>query len=67
MPVYEYRCTQCGERFEVFVRSAQQSGCPSCPKCGSSLVEKALSLFGLGGASRAGSATADSSCGPGPV
>ena len=34
MPVYEYRCEACGERFEKLVRSIQQEPpevhCPAC-------------------------------------
>ena len=34
MPVYEYRCESCGERFEKLVRSMLQEspevGCPAC-------------------------------------
>jgi putative FmdB family regulatory protein len=34
MPVYEYRCESCGERFEKLVRSISQEppevGCPAC-------------------------------------
>jgi putative FmdB family regulatory protein len=50
MPVYEYRCEDCNERFELFVRSSSQKMNPSCPKCGSHRVRKAISLFGVGGA-----------------
>jgi putative FmdB family regulatory protein len=63
MPVYEYRCAECGEQFELFLRSATQKAVPICPKCGSVEVEKALSLFGLGGASGS-SKTSAASCGP---
>ena len=48
MPVYEYRCEECNETFELFVRSAGKKGKPECPKCGSTEVKKAISLFGLG-------------------
>jgi putative FmdB family regulatory protein len=50
MPVYEYRCTECGEKFEKLVRSFTQQVIPTCPKCGSTGVNKAVSLFGVGGA-----------------
>ena len=62
MPVYEYRCDECGEQFEMFLRSAMQKAAPTCPKCGSSKVEKAISLFGVGG-SGSGKASA-AACGP---
>jgi len=66
MPIYEYRCAECGERFELFVRSSSKQTVPACPKCGSPKVEKAISLFGVGGAD-GGSRASAASCGPGPV
>jgi putative FmdB family regulatory protein len=41
MPIYEYRCGQCGERTEVLVRAGTTA--PSCPNCGSPLLEKLFS------------------------
>jgi putative FmdB family regulatory protein len=68
MPIYEYRCAQCGEKFELFVRSAaQQAAVPTCPKCGSAETRKALSLFGIGEASRSSSTGDSSSCGSAPT
>ena len=63
MPIYEYCCDECGEKFELFVRSATQKTAPTCPSCGSEKVHKAVSLFGVGsaGGSSKGSAA---SCGP---
>jgi putative FmdB family regulatory protein len=63
MPIYEYRCEACGEGFEVFVRSASAKSPPTCPKCGSQKVKKAISLFGVSAA--AGRTTASASCSPG--
>lgn len=48
MPIYEYRCEECGEGFELFVRSSSQAASPTCPECGSERVKRAISLFGLG-------------------
>jgi putative FmdB family regulatory protein len=47
MPIYEYRCNDCGERFEHFVRSRSDrpGGCPSCD---SSDLEKLPSAFAVG-------------------
>ena len=65
MPVYEYRCKHCGENFDLFVRSVTQKKTPTCPRCGSTEVKKAVSLFGLsGGGSGRGTGEA---CGPGPI
>jgi putative FmdB family regulatory protein len=32
MPIYEYRCGNCGERFEEL--TAADAGAPTCPRCG---------------------------------
>jgi putative FmdB family regulatory protein len=65
MPVYEYHCETCGEDFDLFVRSATQRVEPECPRCGSTKVHKAISLFGVGGAGARSDSSA--SCGPGPI
>jgi len=66
MPVYEYCCDECGEKFELFVRSSSQKKTPTCPECGSERVRKAISLFGVGGTG-GGARTSAASCGSGPV
>jgi putative FmdB family regulatory protein len=66
MPIYEYRCIECGEGFEMFLRSLAQRTAPVCPKCGSTEVQKALSLFGVGGVSGSDKANV-ASCGPSPT
>ncbi len=48
MPIFEYVCDDCGHGFEALVRSADA---PSCPQCGSSHLEKQLSVFATAGAS----------------
>jgi len=40
MPVYEYRCHDCGADFEVLVRAGTSV---TCPHCGSSVLEKLIS------------------------
>jgi putative FmdB family regulatory protein len=32
MPIYEYRCGNCGERFEEL--TAADAAAPTCPRCG---------------------------------
>ncbi len=51
MPIYEYRCGQCGDQFEVFVRSvaALHAREVKCPKCGSPQTARSLSVFSTGG------------------
>ena len=63
MPIYEYRCDECGEKFELFVRSATQKAVPTCPKCGSQKARKNISLFGVGGTG-GGSKISAASCAP---
>jgi putative FmdB family regulatory protein len=63
MPIYEYCCDECGEKFELFVRSATQKAMPTCPSCGSEKVHKAVSLFGVGSGG-GGSKGSAASCGP---
>ena len=63
MPIYEYRCEACGEGFEVFVRSVSRKAHPTCPKCGSRKVNKAISLFGVAGTT--GNTPSAASCSPG--
>ena len=46
MPLYEYRCSDCGERFEQFVVDSTEVVCRGC---GGSQVRKLLSVFAVGG------------------
>jgi putative FmdB family regulatory protein len=48
MPIYEYQCKACGERFERLVRMMGSSEQVRCPKCESAKTERALSVFGVG-------------------
>ena len=63
MPIYEYQCSECGERFEKWQRSMVCTEEPRCPKCGSQHVNKAVSLFGKSG-SMSGASPSDSNCAP---
>lgn len=54
MPIYEYRCRECGKRFDRFFRSleeAEKEREVECPQCGSKGARKLFSLLGLGAAS----------------
>ena len=66
MPIYEYVCQDCGERYEKLVRSGTDKVELICPRCGSRQARKALSLFGLRGgpASPQGASAPAPSCGP---
>ena len=42
MPLYEYQCDACGNRFEV-IQKFSDPPAATCPKCGSGPVQKLLS------------------------
>ncbi len=44
MPIFEYRCEECGHRFEAILFGAQK---PECPKCHTAKLEKQLSTFSV--------------------
>ncbi|WP_147822228.1 FmdB family zinc ribbon protein [Salidesulfovibrio onnuriiensis] len=52
MPIYEYKCRECGAEFEELVSSRGEN--PECPRCGSPKTEKLMSACksGTGGASK---------------
>jgi putative FmdB family regulatory protein len=64
MPIYEYACPGCGNRFEKLVRRPGEA--VSCPSCESPDVEKQLSVFAVAASTPsppfAGCGT--SACGP---
>ncbi len=43
MPLFEYVCIDCGEKFEELVMSSSAS--VNCPKCGSKNTTKQFSTF----------------------
>ncbi len=43
MPVYEYRCRDCGRKFSLFVRSPDGPTVGPCPRCGSLEVSRLIS------------------------
>lgn len=47
MPIYEYRCQECGEKFEKLVRSMDSAPEIKCPKCGGQKVKRLISASGL--------------------
>jgi putative FmdB family regulatory protein len=53
MPMYEYRCQECGEKYEQLRRMSEADSNLVCPRCASQKVERLLSTFAAGG------------CGPG--
>jgi putative FmdB family regulatory protein len=67
MPIYEYACGDCGNRFEKLVRRFADE--VSCPSCASASVDKQLSVFAVGSSSSTASGSAcgvpEAGCGAG--
>ena len=60
MPLFEYRCLDCGGQFETVVFDRHRP--VTCRKCHSARVEKLISVFAVAGGSRTEAATLE----PGP-
>lgn len=45
MPIYEYRCKQCGRRSSFFIRDLKAPFSEVCSHCGSSSLERIMSRF----------------------
>ncbi len=45
MPIYEYRCLDCGRKSSLFVRAPSAATAPACAHCGGPRLERAMSTF----------------------
>ena len=45
MPIYEFRCEDCSEEFEVLLKSRAEADKVSCKKCGGSRVKRLMSTI----------------------
>jgi putative FmdB family regulatory protein len=66
MPLYEYACKNCGQRFEILQRMGEGAEGLECPGCGEHELEKQFSTFSSGsGSEGARAAFSGAGCGPG--
>ena len=66
MPIYEYQCSQCGEKFEVRQSIGDDGAKLNCPKCSSSNPQRLVSPFFSPGSNKAeSSATSCPTCSSG--
>ncbi|HOC88111.1 MAG TPA: zinc ribbon domain-containing protein [bacterium] len=66
MPIYEYKCSSCGHRFEAFQRMGADGSELQCPLCAAPKPEKLFSA--IASSSKTGSSgysAASSGCGSG--
>ena len=45
MPIFEYRCEDCGSKFEKLVRRSDEAAELACPSCGQKHLQQELSTF----------------------
>jgi putative FmdB family regulatory protein len=57
MPIYEYKCKKCGERFEAIRPIGDTGRGLSCPECGARAPEKVPSVFAAQGSCAAPSSS----------
>jgi putative FmdB family regulatory protein len=50
MPIYEYRCKNCDQRFEAIRPINDRARNVTCPECGRSAAERLPSTFAATGA-----------------
>ena len=60
MPLYEYRCHDCDEKFERYVRAWGDA--VVCPACESGSVDKLLSTFAFAASDGGSSSSAGAGC-----
>ena len=71
MPIYEYECTKCGEKFDLLRNITDSDQEIKCPRCGANSAKRILSLFGTTSSSIPSSSVSypptplgSSTCGP---
>ncbi|MFX8809342.1 zinc ribbon domain-containing protein, partial [Acinetobacter baumannii] len=45
MPVYEFRCSNCGKKFETLIGMTAEADKTDCPHCGSKDARRLISRF----------------------
>ena len=58
MPIYSYKCKECGAVFDLLVGVGKDSAEPQCPECKSKRFARILSTFAV----RMGVSSSSSSC-----
>lgn len=45
MPIFEYKCQDCGTKFEKLIRRSEEVAVLGCPSCGQKHLTQELSVF----------------------
>lgn len=64
MPMYEYRCQECGLLYEQLRRMSEADTSLQCPHCGSLKVERQVSACSFAGFSSGGGSSSGGGCAP---
>jgi putative FmdB family regulatory protein len=66
VPLYEYECQDCKQKFEKLMRLGAADDEIVCPFCGSSQTKRAISLFATSSSGSSGARARDiaASCAP---
>ena len=62
MPVYDYRCTDCETRYDVFHKGKEVPADVVCPSCGSTNHKKLMSVPVVSMGSSSGADSSGGSC-----
>jgi putative FmdB family regulatory protein len=65
MPIYEYKCKKCTEKFELRLGFSHDKKSVKCPKCGQEDPDRVFSPFMTGASSGGSYSSPGSSCSPG--
>jgi putative FmdB family regulatory protein len=63
MPIFEYKCQDCGTSFEKLIRRTGNGEQVSCPSCGKDHVSQQLSTFAAHAGSSGKPGVSDLPCG----
>jgi len=59
MPLYDYKCRECDQKFELLVMRGEE---PRCPHCASTQLDKMMSGFSVRGGAKDQGGSSGSSC-----
>ncbi|MBW2636224.1 MAG: zinc ribbon domain-containing protein [Deltaproteobacteria bacterium] len=62
MPIYEYKCENCANEFEMIRSMSDDDNDIKCPKCGKKKVKKVMSAVSSPGGGCSSSSCSSSSC-----
>lgn len=62
MPLFEYYCPKCKERFEILCKASEKPASPPCPSCNNNKTQSVLACFAVQGTEKGAGTTGCGSC-----